>query len=331
MVTLGGADPDNITIKVLKALRQARIRGFVADVIVGPANPNIKKLELEIQCVRKPLDKSIQLLHSINMPEIMAMTDVAISAGGSTCWELCFFGIPSLLIIAAENQQNTAVGLDRMGAAACLGWHEDIDPVRLSSSLKNFLSDFHQLRSMSVKAKKIVDGRGRNRFINLMDWIEAAGNVNDLSLRKAGIKDAFQLWMLANDLDVRRSSFNTAAITYEDHVRWLNEKLDSGTSIIYVLDLSGVVVAQIRYDKKDSAAEIDYAVSPAFRGNNIGSKILEMTWKGACEELSVQRARGIVKTDNKYSICSFQKSGFQELMQLKYSGCDCIVFERQLT
>ena len=163
-----------------------------------------------------------------------------------------------------------------------------------------------------------------------MDWIEAAGNINDFSLRKVEIEDAFQLWMLANDLDVRRNSFNTDPITYGNHIRWLNEKLDSDTSVIYVLDVSGIVVAQIRYDKKNSAAEISYAVSPGFRGNNIGSKILEMTWKSACEELGVQRVRGIVKKDNKYSIFSFQKSGFQELKQNKHYGCDCIVFERQL-
>ena len=136
--------------------------------------------------------------------------------------------------------------------------------------------------------------------------------------------------MLSNDLDVRRNSFNSGPITHENHIRWLNEKLDSDTSVIYVLDVSGVVVAQIRYDRKDNAAEIDYAVNPGFRGNSIGSKILEMTWKSACEELGVQRARGIVKKDNRYSIFSFQKSGFQELKHNKYSGCDCIVFERQL-
>jgi len=333
MVTLGGADPDNITLKVLRALLQTRLKDFCVDVIVGPANPNIKELEFEIQCARKasvPLAKAIQFLHSINMPEIMAMTDVAISAGGSTCWELCFFGIPSLLIIAAENQQSTAVGLDHTGAAACLGWHEDVDPVRLSSTLKNFLSNFHQLRLMSLQAKKIVDGRGRNRLLNLMDWIETAENKNDFLLRKVRIKDAFQLWMLANDLDVRRNSFNTGPITYENHVRWLNKKLASGTSVIYVLDVSGVLVAQIRYDTNDSTAEIDYAVNPSFRGKNIGSKILEMTWKSACEELGVQRARGIVKKNNKCSIFSFQKSGFQELKRNTYSGFDCVVFEKQL-
>jgi UDP-2,4-diacetamido-2,4,6-trideoxy-beta-L-altropyranose hydrolase len=333
MVTLGGADPDNITLKVLRALLQTRLKGIGVDIIVGPANPHIKELEFEIKSARKasvPLANSIQLLSNINMPEIMAKTDVAISAGGSTCWELCFLGIPSLLIIAAENQQSTAVGLDHAGAACCLGWHEDVDPARLSSTIKNYLSNFNQIRSMSSKAKKIVDGRGRARLLNLMDWIETAKYKNDFALRKATIKDAFQLWMLANDLDVRGNSFNTSYITHENHLRWLNEKLASETSVIYVLDVSGVLIAQVRYDKNDSTAEIDYAVNPGFRGKNIGSKILEMTWKSGCEELGVKRAKGIVKKNNRCSIFSFQKSGFQELEDNKCSGFDCVVFEKQL-
>jgi len=333
MVTLGGADPDNITLKVLKALLQTRLKSFGVDIILGPANTNIKKLELEIKSARKasmPLANTMQLLYNTNMADIMARADMAISAGGSTCWELCFLGIPSLLIIAAENQRSTAVGLDHIGVACCLGWHEEVDPARLSSTLKNLLCNFDQLRSMSLRASKIVDGKGRSRLLNLMDWIETPRCKNDFSLRKARIKDAFQLWMLANDIDVRRNSFNTRPIIYDDHVRWLKEKLASDTSVIYVLDVSEVLVAQIRYDKNDSIAEIDYAVKPAFRGKNIGSKILKMTWESACEELGVQCAQGIVKKNNKGSIFSFQKSGFQELEYKTCSGFDCIVFEKQL-
>jgi RimJ/RimL family protein N-acetyltransferase len=163
-----------------------------------------------------------------------------------------------------------------------------------------------------------------------MDWIATPKCKNDMSLRKATINDAFQLWSLANDIDVRRNSFNSRQIIYEDHVRWLKEKLASDTSAIYVLDVSEVLVAQIRYDKNGSIAEIDYAVKPAFRGKNIGSKILKMTWESACEELGVQSAQGIVKKNNKGSIFSFQKSGFQELEYKKCSGFDCVVFEKQL-
>ena len=169
MVTLGGADPDNITLKVLRALLQTGLKDFCVDVIVGPANPNIKKLEFEIQCARKisvPLVKSIQFLYSINMPEIMAMTDVAISAGGSTCWELCFFGKPFLVLITAENQRGIARGLDKVGSAICLGWHQDVTINQIKTNLESLLNDTQGRRELSTKGRKIIDGQGRYRVLD---------------------------------------------------------------------------------------------------------------------------------------------------------------------
>jgi UDP-2,4-diacetamido-2,4,6-trideoxy-beta-L-altropyranose hydrolase len=169
IVTLGGADHDNITLKVLRALLQTRLNGFGIDVIVGPANPNIKELEFEIQCARKasvPLTNSIQLLYSINMPEIMAMADVAISAGGSTCWELCFFGKPFLVLITAENQRGIAHGLDKVGSAICLGWHQDVTINQIQTNLESLLNDIQGRRELSIKGRKIVDGQGRNRVLD---------------------------------------------------------------------------------------------------------------------------------------------------------------------
>jgi len=169
IVTLGGADPDNITLKVLRALLQTRLKGFGIDVIVGPANPNIKELEFEIQCAQKAtvqLTNSIQLLYSINMPEIMAMTDVAISAGGSTCWELCFFGKPFLVLITAENQRGIARGLDKVGSAICLGWHQDVTMNQIKTNLESLLNDTQGRRELSIKGRKIIDGQGRNRVLD---------------------------------------------------------------------------------------------------------------------------------------------------------------------
>ena len=171
LVTLGGADPDNITLKVLRALLRTRLNGFGVDVIVGPANPHIKELEFEIKSAFKrsvPLANSIHLLSSVNMPEIMAMTDVAISAGGSTCWELCFLGKPFLVLIAAENQRGIARGLDEAGTAICLGWHQDVTVNQIKTNLERLLNDTQGRVELSTKGQKIVDGQGRYRVLDAM-------------------------------------------------------------------------------------------------------------------------------------------------------------------
>jgi len=333
LVTLGGADQDNVTLKVVRALLQTGFEDLDVNIVVGPANPNVKMLEREIENAQQPgimENLSMHLVRDANMPELMAGTNFAVSAGGSTCLELCFFGIPTLVIVSAENQGGLAQGLHRAGAAVSLGWHEDVEVGQLAAAIENLLSDPRRLESMCLQAKSIVDGLGSERILTLMEWFLTAADREEISLRKVSQEDTYQLWRLANDTEVRRNSFNPEPIPYEQHLAWFEEKLKSSNSIIYVLDVSGVLVAQVRYDRRDDVAEIDYAVIPGFRGKSLGTRILKMTWENACRELGVRRVRGIVKEENKASTLSFLKAGFEKTRCDNYSGFDCVFFEKRL-
>ena len=91
LVTLGGGDPDNVTLKVIRALAQVEIEGLEAVVVVGPANPHLEELQAAVKDTPHPIRLESNVT---NMPELMAWADVAITAGGSTCWETAFMGLP---------------------------------------------------------------------------------------------------------------------------------------------------------------------------------------------------------------------------------------------
>ena len=55
-----------------------------------------------------------------NVPALMAQADLAIGAAGATAWERCCLGLPSLVVIAADNQRHVAAGLKAAGAAQLL-------------------------------------------------------------------------------------------------------------------------------------------------------------------------------------------------------------------
>ena len=96
LVTMGGGDPDNVTQKVIEALSQVEIEGLEAVVVVGGSNPYFQELESAVHGVKVP----VRLVrNAANMPELMAWADVAVTAGGSTCWELAFMGLPALILI----------------------------------------------------------------------------------------------------------------------------------------------------------------------------------------------------------------------------------------
>lgn len=160
LVTMGGADPNNVTLKVIQALQQTDIAELQARVVVGGGNPHLRELEYAIRNTQH----AIRLIHNAsNMPELMAWADVAISAGGSTCWELAFMGLPILVVILAENQCLIAQELATAKIAHKLGWHTQITADQIAHSLQTLTQA--DLVSMSERGQQLVDGRGSNRVV----------------------------------------------------------------------------------------------------------------------------------------------------------------------
>ncbi len=60
------------------------------------------------------------------MSPMMAWADLAISGGGSTCWELACTGVPNAILVLAENQRRNAIGLSQAGVSVNLGWWEEV-------------------------------------------------------------------------------------------------------------------------------------------------------------------------------------------------------------
>ena len=55
----------------------------------------------------------------------MLWAELAITAAGSTCWELACLGVPAVTIVTAENQRGIAASLSHAGITQDAGWHED--------------------------------------------------------------------------------------------------------------------------------------------------------------------------------------------------------------
>lgn len=164
LVTLGGSDPDNATLKVVEALRRLPSDGLEAAVLAGAANPH--REELEAAAREAP---GVRLLAQAgDMPGLMAWADVAVSAGGSTCWELAFMGLPALTLVLADNQRDIAAEMDRRGAARSLGRHEAATPEGLKKAVADLLWDRNARLAMSEAGRRLVDGEGAGRVVRAM-------------------------------------------------------------------------------------------------------------------------------------------------------------------
>lgn len=162
LVTLGGADLHNLALMAVKALNKIELGDLQVRIAAGPANPHVISLENEI--VRSCTRHEVRILRNANMPELMAWADLAISTGGSTCWELAFMGVPSLVLTIADNHDGIGKDLEKIGVALDLGWYHTFDAGALKLAILDVLYDRDKRIEMSENGKKLVDGKGIDRL-----------------------------------------------------------------------------------------------------------------------------------------------------------------------
>ncbi len=165
LVTLGGADPDNCTEMVVGALGRLNREDVRCTVVIGGSNPN----ESSIAAAAERTDVSADLRSDVrDMASLMAEHDIAVSAGGSTCWELAFMGIPNVVILLANNQRGIAEGLEESGTALNLGWHEKVKKEEIADQVEKLLRNDEQRLQMAREAQELVDGQGTERVLGKM-------------------------------------------------------------------------------------------------------------------------------------------------------------------
>lgn len=165
LVILGGVDPDNQTGRVIEILQHCPVPGVEVVAVVGGANPNLARIQATASMSRVPVRIEYSPKH---MAELMAWADVAISGGGSTCWELAFMGLPNLILVLSDNQRRVAEGLTEAGASRSLGWFHKVADAVLQEALATLLSDRHGRAVMSHCGRTLVDGRGSERVAGML-------------------------------------------------------------------------------------------------------------------------------------------------------------------
>ncbi|MBI5724208.1 MAG: UDP-2,4-diacetamido-2,4,6-trideoxy-beta-L-altropyranose hydrolase [Planctomycetes bacterium] len=165
LVTLGGSDPNNVTATVIDALAGLDLPGMEVKAVVGPANPHVETIR-KSAAVKKC---RIKVLTDVSdMLGLMAWADIAVSAAGSTCWELAFMGTPAVLIVTADNQIRNAAGASKAGFAIAIP-PTDADMKNSIRQAVSQLAGGHALRqNMSDAGKQIVDGIGAARVAKII-------------------------------------------------------------------------------------------------------------------------------------------------------------------
>lgn len=162
LITTGGGDEKNIAGEILRRLLSVSgLEEAVFHVVNGAFSPNYAELtELE-QCDRRvKIHKNVE-----NMAALMLRCDLAVTAGGTTVYELCAAGVPFVCFSYAENQKRLAAYMAELGMGA--GDYTQAPETVLNNiavSAGRLWADREARMRLSQKERELVDGQGSKRL-----------------------------------------------------------------------------------------------------------------------------------------------------------------------
>ncbi len=171
LVTFGGSDPSNLTAFILECLQHV---SEALNVYVVLGSNYVFEDQLQLQAGRTPSHLQFQFLRNVsNMPALMSWADVAISGGASTCWELAFMKLPSLVLVPDVVQQAIVSKLVEYRVTHCLGnafaeeWAQ-LSPETIAGEIEAVFQKKQYREQMSEQGRALVDGCGTQRVIDAL-------------------------------------------------------------------------------------------------------------------------------------------------------------------
>ncbi|PPK87983.1 UDP-2,4-diacetamido-2,4,6-trideoxy-beta-L-altropyranose hydrolase [Neolewinella xylanilytica] len=292
-VCLGGADPGNATLQVLKRLEELDVSAPVS-VVIGSAYRYAR--ELDAFTARSPLHLSV--FHNLGPKEMaqrMAMSGIGITSPSTVCLEYLSTGGQLYLKVIADNQEEIYRSLIEKGQAL---------------DFNQFGTSIHS--GEEGRGIPVIDGwqpyRYRALFRNL-----------GISYRAAQPSDSDLYFEWANDAQVRAQSFSSKQISLAEHQQWFNRKLSDAANKLLLFYIGSDPIGQVRLTLEGTTAIIGYSVASTARGRGTGSAMLLHAENFLQRHHPEIRAlRGYVKQTNPASIVTFRRLGYKESSPTEY-------------
>lgn len=299
-ISMGGGDPDNLSERALLAIKN--LHNEYPDITATIVLSSQAKHLASIQAIQQNLPWCQLITDSNNMSELMVNATIAIGASGSTAWERCCLGLPSLISINAENQQLIAKNLTLANACINLGWFEYIDTKVITTQLKTLIQTPEKYITMVDNCFKVCDGLGADLIVK-----QIIQRLSVTKLKIATPKDKAIVFTWQSDKNIRKYFKHPATPTWDEHCAWFDSNLSDTKSTLYLIYHDGTAVGTLRLDEKNpDEYEVSILLTENAQGKGIGSMALN--------EIHNIKKHGLffadIHSDNINSQKLFKKAGF---------------------
>ncbi len=161
LITFGGSDPNNYSLKLIKILKQLDLNAFFTLVIgAGFSKEHYNEIIQE-------KSESIIIKRNINnMNDYLIETDLCICSAGNTLIEALTCGVPCIVNPQTELENERAKALEKKEMIINMGLNFNNE--RLIEVIKKLFFDYSLRKKLSRNAQNYLDGKGIKRIIEII-------------------------------------------------------------------------------------------------------------------------------------------------------------------
>ena len=306
LVFLGGGDPENFTATVLQGVLASGLAPTLQlDLVIGAANPH--RPALAALCRQFPGAR--MHVQTPDVAALMASADLMIGAAGTTTWERCCLGLPSLLVSLAANQRENGRQITRRRAALYLGDAASVSADRLGTVLRKLATRPALIRSIARRACEVTAGCGA-------ELLALTLHADHLQLRRATPDDCERIWRWRNDPRTRQSAFDPRPIDLAAHRHWYKGVLNNPRQILLIGTILDQEIGVLRYDvaeeSAEESAEISVYLDPELHGLGLGGRLIAAGSRWIRNErATINDLVARVRAENTASIKAFRDAGYR--------------------
>ncbi len=300
LINFGGTDSQKLSIETFFHLVQSNYQGKVHILISSSS-----------QCLQELIsaEKSFANLNlhvdEQQVAELMLNVDVAIGSVGTSSWERCCLGLPTIGVIVASNQNNIAKQLDKIGAmilSSRNGLRKNID-VLLSEI------DLVRWHKISNQAFKVCDGLGALRVVNAVLDLPVKISLHEMDTRH---EDLLYTWQC--EIGNRQYSGNPTIPSIKEHKTWFKDSLENSKRRMWLIVFNDNECGYVRLDKQEKSEEVSVLISQSFQKMGLANAAINQL--KTLSHFNVIEAE--VAETNLASSMLFQKLNFIKISNTRY-------------
>lgn len=162
-IAMGGADPVNNTLRVLRALWNVAKRPRIK-IVLGQAYSSTNEM---MAWLRQNQNENAELLRGLSAPEMLKLytvTDLLICPASTTVYEAAAVGVPTICFKTADNQENMYKGLLTSNCVEGLGDIDLLNDTLLERLLEDAIKNYGSIVKKSHKQSELIDGNSPERI-----------------------------------------------------------------------------------------------------------------------------------------------------------------------